>query len=216
MKDIIIIGASGFGKEVAWLIERINDVTPTWNLLGFVDDNPSIAGQTINGYSVLGSCEKLRDFSNIFVICAVGASKVRHRIVERIFQVNPQIHFATLIDPAVKMSNYVTVGEGSIICAGSIITVNITIGCHTIINLDCTVGHDAVLDDFVTLYPSVNISGNTNIGENVEMGTGAQIIQGKNIGRNTIVGAGSVVIKDLPQNCTAVGAPAKPIKYFDE
>lgn len=118
-----------------------------------------------------------------------------------------------MIDPDAILSGRVKVGEDSIICAHTIITVDVTIGEHTILNLDCTVGHDAVLHDFVTLYPSVNVSGITELGECVEMGTGSQIIQGKKIGEDTIIGAGSVVVKDIPANCTAVGVPAVPIKY---
>ena len=111
------------------------------------------------------------------------------------------------------MSDRVFIGEGSIICAGSIITVDIRIGKHVILNLDCTVGHDACLEDFVTVYPSVNVSGNVLVEECAELGTGTQIIQGKKIGAQTIVGAGAVVVKDLPEKCTAVGSPAKPIKF---
>ena len=113
------------------------------------------------------------------------------------------------------MSDSVIIGEGSIVCAHTIITVNITIGKHVIVNLDCTIGHDAVLNDFVTVYPGVNISGNTDIGYASELGTGMQIIQGKKIGERSIVGAGAVVIRDIPEKCTAVGSPAKPIKLFE-
>ena len=113
------------------------------------------------------------------------------------------------------MSNCVKIGEGSIVCAGTILTVNIYIGNHVIINLDCTVGHDANLKDFVTLYPSCNISGLVQIEECTEIGTGSQVIQGKNIGGNSIIGAGSVVIKDLGNNITAVGTPCAPIKRID-
>jgi sugar O-acyltransferase (sialic acid O-acetyltransferase NeuD family) len=133
-------------------------------------------------------------------------------IIEKVTQENPNIRFATLIDPTVEMSDLVEIGEGTIICAHTIITVNISIGKHVIINLDCTIGHDAVLKDFVTLYPSVNVSGASNIGKTVEMGTGMQIIQGKNVGEYSIAGAGAVVVRDIPSNCTAVGSPAKPIK----
>ena len=94
-------------------------------------------------------------------------------------------------------------------------TVNISIGEHVIINLDCTVGHDAILDDFVTLYPSVNVSGATRVGRCTELGTGVQIIEGKTVGSYSVIGAGSVVIKDIPERCTAVGSPAKPIKFFE-
>ena len=91
-------------------------------------------------------------------------------------------------------------------------TVNIKIGNHAIVNLDCTIGHDTEIEDFVTIYPSVNVSGNCRIGQCTELGTGMQIIQGKRIGENCIVGAGSVVIKDLLESGTYVGCPAKKIK----
>ena len=212
MKNLIIIGASGFGREVAWLVERINAREETWNLMGFIDDNPEIQGRVINGYKVLGTTSDVASFQDCFFVCAVGASATRKKIIEKL---PVGTKFATVIDPTVELSSLVEIGEGSIICAHTIITVNITIGKHVIINLDCTVGHDAVLQDFVTLYPSVNVSGITNIGECVELGTGTQIIQGKMIGCRSIVGAGAVVVKDLPEKCTAVGSPAKPIKFFD-
>ena len=120
--------------------------------------------------------------------------------------------FATLVDPTVLFGPRSHIGEGCIICAGSIITTDVIIGKHVIINLDCTLGHDAVLGDFVTLYPSVNVSGSTQLHECVEFGTGSQIIQGIEVGAETIVGAGAVVIRDLPGSCTAVGVPARVIK----
>jgi acetyltransferase-like isoleucine patch superfamily enzyme len=82
-----------------------------------------------------------------------------------------------------------------------------------IVNLDCTIGHDAIIGDYSTILPSVNISGFVKIEESVSVGTGSAIIQGVNIGKNTVIGAGSVVTKDLPPNCTAVGVPTKPIKF---
>lgn len=215
MKDLIIIGAGGFGREVAWLVERINKVVPTWNLLGFIDDNDSIQGTEINGYKVLGKTGDIRKYSEAYYVCAVGASKIRKKIVDNMKAINPTVKFGTVIDPSVEISDLVTIGEGTIICAHTIITVNISIGCHVIINLDCTVGHDVILNDFVTVYPSVNVSGTTNIGYCSELGTGMQIIQGKTVGDYSIVGAGAVVVKDIPTKCTAVGSPAKPIKFCE-
>lgn len=215
MKDLIIFGASGFGREVAWAVERLNKVTPTWNLLGFMDDADDIQGTKINGYPVLGKTDDIGNYPDACFVVAIGASRTREKIVSSMKIVNPSIKFGTVIDPSVEMSDLVNIGEGTIICAHTIITVNIEIGSHVIINLDCTVGHDAVLQDFVTLYPSVNVSGITNIGHAVELGTGMQIIQGKTVGDYSIVGAGAVVVKDIPAKCTAVGSPAKPIKFFE-
>jgi sugar O-acyltransferase (sialic acid O-acetyltransferase NeuD family) len=124
-------------------------------------------------------------------------------------------NYPILIHPNVICSNKVKIGEGSIICAGNIITVNIEIGKHVIINLDCTIGHDAILGDYTTVLPSVNISGFVKTEECVSIGTGSAITQGVIIGKNSVIGAGAVVVKDLPANCTAVGIPAKPIKFHD-
>ncbi len=214
MKDLIIIGCGGFGREVAWLVDRINQKSPTWNLLGFLDDTDEKQGNIYNGYKVLGYVSDVTKY-DAWYVCAIGSSKDRQTVIDRITKMHPSVRFATLIDPGAEISDYVTIGDGTIVCAHSVITVNISIGKHVIINLDCTVGHDAVLQDYVTLYPSTNISGVVNIGCSTEIGTGSQIIQGKNVGSNTIVGAGSVIIRDIPSNCTAVGCPAKPIKFFE-
>ena len=212
MKDLIILGASGFGREVAWLTERINDNTPTWNLLGFMDDSEDMQGKIINGYKVLGKTADIKKYSDAYFVVAVGSSKIREKIVNNMKAVNPNVKFGTLIDPSVVISSLVTIGEGTIICAHSIITVNIAIGSHVIINLDCTIGHDAVLHNYVTLNPSVNVSGNTDIGHATEFGTGSQIIQGKSVSDYNIIGAGAAVIRDIKEPGTYVGVPAKKIK----
>ncbi len=210
MKDLYIIGAGGFGREVAWLVERINSVAPTWNLKGFIDDKDSLWGTMEGGYPVLGGAEYLIQQGEVYAVCAVGASATRKKVVEKF--TGSQIKFATLIDPSVLISNRVQVGGGTIICAGTIVTVDIQIGNHVIINLDCTIGHDDRIRDFVTLYPSVNVSGNVVLGECTELGTGMQIIQGKTVAANTIIGAGSVVVRDITESGTYVGCPAKRIK----
>lgn len=210
MKDLYIIGAGGFGREVAWIVERINSIKPTWNLKGFIDDNETLWGSTEGEYHVFGGCEYLSALEDVYAVCAVGSSNVRKKIIEKLKDTS--VKFATLVDPSVLYSNSVKIGEGAIVCAGTIITVDVNIGDHVIVNLDCTIGHDAVIDDFVTIYPSVNVSGNVLIGECSELGTGTQIIQGKKVISNTIVGAGAIVVKDCIESGTYVGSPAKKIK----
>lgn len=209
MKDLYIIGAGGFGREVAWLVERINEKELTWNIKGFVDDSENLKNSFINGYKVVGNISFLNSLGkDSYCVCAIGNTIARKNIVEKI----NNISFATLIDPSVIMSSKVNIGEGSIICAGSIITTNIEIGKHVIINLDCTIGHDDNIKNYVTIYPSVNVSGNVKIENNVEIGTGTQIIQGKTITDNVIIGAGAVVAKNIEEEGTYVGVPAKSIK----
>ena len=106
-------------------------------------------------------------------------------------------------------------GEGSINCAGSLITVDVTIHEFVILNLGCTVGHDTEIGAYSSLMPSVNVSGEVEIGEGAYVGTGVKIINRLSIGEGTIVGAGAGVTGSLPACCTAVGIPAKPIKYLN-
>lgn len=212
MKDIVIIGAGGFGREVAWLIEDINKVNNEWNIVGFVDDNKSIQGTEINGYKVVGDIDWLEK-QEVFVVNAIGDPVIKKKVMDKLD--GSKNKYPVLIHPSVICSDRVSFGEGSIICAGNIITVNVEIGKHVIINLDCTIGHDANIGDYSTVLPSVNVSGFVKTEECVSVGTGSAVIQGVNIGRNTVVGAGAVVVKDLPANCTAVGSPAKPIKFND-
>lgn len=206
MKDIIIVGAGGFAREVAWLIEEINNKIPTWNLVGFFDENRSDVTE-LNGYQVLYKTDLLK-YEEAFFVVAIGDSETRKKVVERY----ASYRFATLIHPDVSISSTNQIGEGTIICKGNIITVNVSIGNHVIINLDSSVGHDVILEDFVTVLPSVNISGYVKIKECSSIGTGSQIIQEKTIGRNSIIGAGSVILSDINDYVVAVGIPAKEIK----
>lgn len=212
MKDIYIIGAGGFAREVAWLIDEINKKHEKWNFCGFIDENVKNHGKKLNGYNVLGGIETLADKKNINVVIAIGNPISKMKIVEKLNKIDG-ITFPVLIDPYTRYSESVEFGEGSIITSGVILTVNIKVGKHVIINIDSTVGHDAVIGDYSTILPSVNISGDTFLGKCSNIGTGSAIIQGIKIGENSIIGAGAVVVKNIPSNCTAVGAPAKPIKF---
>ena len=212
MKKIAIIGAGGFGREVKTIIDSINNENSTYEFVGFYDDGFQ-KGEMINGYSVLGSVEDINSLTDDYsIVIAVGDPKTKYSILKKI--ANTHIDFPNIIHPTVLISNdYVQIGKGNIICAGSILTCNIVIENFVIINLMCTVGHDTTIKSYASFMPSVNVSGEVIIQQKVYVGTGAKIINQLEIGENTIVGAGAVVSKSLPENCTAVGIPAKPIKF---
>jgi sugar O-acyltransferase (sialic acid O-acetyltransferase NeuD family) len=130
---------------------------------------------------------------------------------------NQGFDFETLVHSKVERSPWVEIGEGSVICAGNMLTVNITLGQHVQINLDCTIGHDVVLEDYATLAPGVHVSGCVHLGKRVYIGTGAVIINGTQqepvvIGDDAVVGAGACVTGSIPAGWTVVGVPAKPLK----
>ena len=211
MKRLYIVGAGGFGREVAWLVERINLQSPTWELAGFIDDDPTKIGTKQDNYSVIGDCKYLAlQSEECWLVCAIGSPEVRKVITKRLEQL-PNVKFATLIDPSVLMSEHIQIGEGSIVCAGSILTVDIKLGRHSIVNLDCTIGHDVEFGDYLTAYPSVNISGSVFGGDCVEIGTGTQIRQGMRIVSNVVMGAGTVVISDITEPGTYVGVPVRRV-----
>jgi len=213
MKKIAIYGAGGFGREVHFLIDQINSSRQTYQFIGYFDDGIE-KGKLINDFPVLGNNLDLNSWSEeLCVVFAIGEPDIKRRVIECIK--NPFITFPILIHPNVLIGDlkFNKIGEGSIICAGNVITVNIIIGRHVILNLSCTTGHDTVIGDYCSFMPTVNISGEVVIEKCVYVGTGAKIINQLTIGENTIVGSGAVVAKSLPPNCTAVGIPAKPIKF---
>lgn len=214
MKNIVIIGVGGFGREVKILIDQINQVYKEFNLLGFYDDANDLSSN-YNGLAYLGTIEDLNSLGDeTAVVLGVGDPNTKQKIISKL--TNSNLTFPSLIHPSVILGNdNVTIGEGSIICAGCIITCNIEIGRFVTLNLMCTVGHDTKIGSYSSFMPSVNISGEVLIDEFVYVGTGAKIINQLSIGQDTIIGAGAVVSKSLPSNCTAVGIPAKPIKFHN-
>lgn len=211
MEKIAIVGAGGFAREILTLINDINKVNPLYEVVGFVDSDKS---KTIHGLPVIGDDDEVNATTEpLSVVIAVGEPHLKEKIQRKF--TNELISFPTLVHPSVIIGDKesVKIGKGCIICAGNIMTTDINLHNFITLNLACTVGHDTEIADYSSFMPSVNISGEVNTGKGVYVGTGAKIINQVEIGEGTIVGAGAVVAKSLPANCTAVGIPAKPIKF---
>jgi sugar O-acyltransferase (sialic acid O-acetyltransferase NeuD family) len=215
MKDIVVIGAGGFGKEVAQLIKEINKDKKTWNLLGFIDETVEKQGLLINGTPVLGGFDWFlkNPKIKIWTVCALGNPKDKFNLIKKASAY--PINYATLIHPDAKINKYSDLGFGCIICCNSFISVNTKIGNHVCINPDCGIGHDTIIEDYSSLYWNVTLSGNVCIHEGCEIGSKAIVIQKRTVGKWSIIGAGAVIINDLPENCTAVGVPGKIIKISE-
>lgn len=215
-RKLVIFGGGGFAREVAWLVSGINHSVPsneTWELIGVVEQSNKHVGQLLNGLPIISLDDAEFDFQETYAIVAIGMPKIKERAVNQAKEMG--FKFATLIHPDVAMDkNTVHVGEGSIVCAGNILTVNISVGNHVIINLDCTIGHDCVIEDFVTVSPGCHLSGFTTVRRGAYLGTGAVTIEKHEIGSEAVVGAGAVVVKDIPAKVTAVGVPARVVKQL--
>ena len=204
-KDLVIIGASGLGKEVAWLAKRLGRT-----IKGFLDDSKTLQGKEYYGYPVLGGVSNwINHAENAEFVVAIASPTIRQKIVS-LLSAEEQPTFATLIDPAAVIDlNETQIGEGSIICAGSVITADVVVGKHCVINKLCSIGHDVILNDFVTIAPKVMLGGHVQVGQCAEIGAQAGIRQGIKIASSAVVGMGAVVIKDVAPNTIVVGNPAK-------
>ena len=208
MTDLIVVGGGGYAKEVIWLAQECG-----YKVVGVLDDDPEMQGKAILGIKVVGIIEKWSDYSDVEFILAIGSPRTRFKIFNKM-ELFGEPKFATLIHPSVSKSEFVSVGEGSMICSGSILTTDITIGKHCILNLHVTVGHDCVFGEFVTIAPMVAISGSVELRDLVEVGIGATIRQGLTIGEGAMLGMGGVLTKEIPSNFIFIGNPAKKFKEF--
>jgi sugar O-acyltransferase (sialic acid O-acetyltransferase NeuD family) len=211
MNEIVIYGAGGLGREVAQILDDINAREPRWSVRGFLSDDIALHGTICGDLPIIGNSEWVRARTTpVAVVVAVGSPALKHRLVQRVQ--SPLTTFPTIVHPSVTMGRRVSLGEGTVVGAGAVFTVDIRVGAFVTVGIGCTVSHDDVLRDYATLAPGVNVSGNVTVGEGTDVGTGSQVIQGVSIGEWSIVGAGAVVSRDLPANVTAVGVPAKAIK----
>lgn len=211
-RSLVIAGAGGFGREIAGLLEKEDKSGVKWNLIGFVDDKKQ--SSTIEGYPVLGSIKCIFEMTIFpWVAIAIADAHTRKRIFMELK--DGGVPIATLIHPKATLSPYVSVGEGSIICSGSILTTNTTLGKCCIVNPGCFVGHDTVLSDWSSLMPHSKIAGEVTVGEGSYFGINSSVINRISIGEWSIVGAGATVTHDIPAFSLAVGVPARIVKKLD-
>lgn len=210
---IAIIGAGGFAREVLDVYDACNRAKQgSFEVVGFLADGAEV-GALVNERPILGGVEWLADHPDVLAICAIGDTAVRRKVVRRAEAAGARFH--SVVHPGATLTRWVQIGTGTVITAGCIITNQIRIGSHVHLNLDSTVGHDCVIEDFVTVAPGVHVSGNVTLGEGCNVGTGAAIIQGLTIGPGAVIGAGAVVTGDVSADAVAVGVPAREVKTRD-
>jgi sugar O-acyltransferase (sialic acid O-acetyltransferase NeuD family) len=211
VKRVVIIGAGGHGREVSEILRQQSEDCAAF-VLGFIDDEPRLSEQIINGLPVLGNWSwfENRDRDEIEVVCAVGFPEVRRRLVERATALG--LSFGKAISGVANISQSAKIGRGVMIFPNTVVSTDCRIGDHSVINSGVTISHDSLIGDYATINPGVNVAGNVSIGEGCYLGVGSSVIHGVSIGAWTVIGGGAVVTKDLPENVTAVGVPARVIK----
>jgi sugar O-acyltransferase (sialic acid O-acetyltransferase NeuD family) len=210
MKDIAIYGAGGFGKEVACLINKINERDHTWNMIGFFDDGVDKNVQISHFGSVLGDINDLNNWCEpLSIVFAIGVPQTIKKLVNKIH--NQNIDFPNIIHPDYVLADPATfkIGIGNIVTRGCTFSCDVTVGNFNQFNSISALAHDVVVRSFNVFMPLVRISGEVKIGECNFFGIGAIILQQVKIGNNTRIGAGSVVINKTKDGYLYMGNPAQ-------
>jgi len=209
-KKLVIYGAGGLGREVKSMLPFARE---KYELIGFLDDSIS-KGTLVDDVEVLGGLDWFGSMpKSIYVVLAIGMPKIKSATYRHLENYS-SLKFPVLIHSEAYLQDEerISIGEGSVIGAGSVLTTGIDLGKHVLINLNVTIGHDTVIGDFSSVMPGVNLAGNVTLGNEVMVGSGANIINHIKVGDFSTIGAGSVVNHDIPASSTAAGVPARVIK----
>ena len=212
MKRLLIIGAGGFGREVLnWAL----DILPQnrdWEVGGFLDADPAVLDAYDCRLPILADPLHYSPKEDDCFICAIGHPSTKLRVCRYLKERGAQ--FITLIHPTAIIGDRCTIGAGCVFCPGAVVTTDVKIGDFVMMNLQSTIGHDAVVADGCTLSPHADVNGFASLGEGVFLGCHAVVLPGATVGDYAIVGAGSVVLKKVKAGVTVMGVPAKQIAGF--
>ncbi len=215
VKDIVLYGAGGMALEVVQLIEDINELEPTWNILGYIDDYRGGRGSdnpVVNGYRILGTHKTIGDFDKSVRWVIAGSDPKAKRTIHDSLRIY-DLKYATLIHPTAKISKNVSIGEGTIVSYGCIVSVNAVLESHIYLNMRTVIGHDTVVKSFSTCLIDCIVAGNVLINEGVLLGSNCVIKEKKTIGKNAKISMGSAVFFDVEDNVAVMNRPPKSMRF---
>jgi len=206
-KPWVVIGCGGHGREVVDVLAACGH-----QVVGFLDDNPSLAGTTVGALPILGGLEWLGNARESYsVALGIGSSQARKAVQARILGLRRSVDFPPIVHPHAVIGSRVTIGEGTLVQAGCILTCDIHIGRFVVLNICVGLSHDVRIDDFATIGPKSQFTGASACGALAEVGASTVVIPRCSIGEKSVTGAGSVVIRHVAPGNTVAGVPAVPI-----
>jgi sugar O-acyltransferase (sialic acid O-acetyltransferase NeuD family) len=211
VRRILILGAGGHAQVVADILLRMADHGEEVAVLGYLDDDPTRADQRPLDLPVLGATADLATIPHDAVIIAIGDNGTRATLFRQLQETGER--FAVARHPSAVLAPDVQVGPGTMICAGAIVNPGAVIGANAILNTGCTVDHHNHIGDHVHIAPGAHLGGEVTIGEGALVGIGATVMPGRTAGAWSIAGAGALVHRDVPAGATAIGVPARIIRY---
>jgi sugar O-acyltransferase (sialic acid O-acetyltransferase NeuD family) len=212
-QDLVIVGAGGFAREAAAVVHAINDVRPTWRLLGFVDDDPALHGTTRSRLPILGGLDRLAEMPETQVVVGVVSPRhftARAQVVERLGL--PESRFATLIHPSAQIGAGCQIGPGSVLLAQVALTTDAILGAHVLVMPQAVITHDDMIGDYTTITSGVRLGGGVVVGEGAYLGSGSIVRELVTVGAWSLIGMGAVVLRDVPPGEVWVGNPARHLR----
>jgi sugar O-acyltransferase (sialic acid O-acetyltransferase NeuD family) len=217
MKDLLIFPFGGNARESLLAIEAQNNARPTWNVLGFMDDDKKLWGEKYCGVDVLGGRELLRDFPSARVLAVPGSPENFSNRANIIALLRvPLNRFVTIIDPSVRKAPDTKIGKNTLLMPNVVISSSAEIGNHCIVLPNTVIHHDSCIGDYTVIGSNVSVSGSCNIGHGCYIGSGTRIKDHLNIGSNSLIGIGSCVIHNVSHKTIVAGCPARILRNLDE
>lgn len=210
-ENLVIIGG---GNHAAYSIE-IAEMNPLFQIVGILDSVNEL-NSIVHGYPVIGRQEEIKEIVQRFDIklgfIAIGDNWRREKVFHQLRDQVPKLMFITLIHPSAIIGKNAKIGQGSLLMAGVIVNINSEIGDFGFLATGAQIDHDCILEDFTSVSAGSVFGGLVHLKKYSAVTLGATVLDRLTIGQNSVIGAGSLVTNDIPDNVTAYGIPAKPIR----